>query len=456
MKKLSAFNFLNFKDIKIPWLKTRKRFFLIVLIDSLIFLSTTLILDTKYNFSLSLFYKFLFIVNWIFISYVLGRYHNLNLSNNLKLIKSFFKTLISYIVSSLLLLLILIISEKSQNYNIKELFLISIICIPLSFFVQTIINIKLKEYDKNTKKWFYLGSSKTREQFSKNLSLSRVENKIINSSNINNLSKEDINNLKGFIIKDKSKIPNNIKNKFIYYNLKKLNILTVNEWCEEFLQRIPLNMINEIDLIRGEYSYIKKKLQIKFKRLGDIIFSFILLTASLPLILTSAILIKLEDGGNIFYEQKRTGLNGKLIKIYKLRSMIIDAEKKGVQWSNRNDKRVTKIGKFIRKTRIDELPQLLAVLKGEMSLIGPRPERPEIEKKLRQEIPFYDFRYSVKPGLSGWAQINYPYGASILDAENKLSYDLYYIKNFSTLLDFLILLKTVKLVLNAQGSLSKN
>ena len=442
--------------MKIPWLKTRKRFFFIVTIDSLIFLSTTLLLDTKYNFSLSLFYKFLFIINWIFISYILGRYHELNLISNLKLIKSFFKTLSSFIVSSLLLLLVLIISEKSQNYNIEELFFISIICIPLSFLTQTLINIKFKEYDKNTKKWFYLGSSKTKELFKKNLHLSRVENEIINSPRINNLSKDDIKNLKGFIVRDKSKIPNNIKNQLVYNSIKKINFLTVNEWCEEFLQRIPLNLISEIDLIRSEYRFLNKKLQIKVKRLGDIVFSLFLLIICSPLILISGIFIKIEDGGNIFYKQTRTGLNGKLIKIFKLRSMVIDAEKKGVQWSNRNDKRVTKIGRFIRKTRIDELPQLLAVLNGDMSLIGPRPERPEIEKKLRLEIPFYDFRYSVKPGLSGWAQINYPYGASIQDAENKLSYDLYYIKNFSSLLDFLILLKTIKLVLNAQGSLSRH
>ena len=442
--------------MKIPWLKTRKRLFLIVLIDSFIFLSTTLLLDKRYNFSLSLFYKFLFIIDWIFISYILGRYHELNLINNLKLISSFFKTLSSYIVSSLLLLLVLIISEKSQNYNLEELFFISIICIPLSFLAQNFINIKLKEYDKNKNKWFFLGTSKTRGLFNKNLHLSRVENEIIYSPEINNLSKDDIKTLKGFIINDKRKIPTSIKNKLVFNKIKNLNFLTVNEWCEEFLQRIPLNLITEIDLIRGEYRFLNKKLQIKIKRLGDILFSLFLLIICSPLILFSSILIKIEDGGDIFYQQTRTGLNGKLIKICKLRSMVIDAEKKGAQWSNRNDKRITKIGRFIRKTRIDELPQLLAVLKGDMSLIGPRPERPEIEKKLRLEIPFYDFRYSVKPGLSGWAQINYPYGASIQDAENKLSYDLYYIKNFSILIDFLILLKTIKLVLNAQGSLSKN
>ena len=132
--------------------------------------------------------------------------------------------------------------------------------------------------------------------------------------------------------------------------------------------------------------------------------------------------------------------------------MKINAEKDGIQWSHKKDQRITKVGKIIRATRLDELPQLLCVLKGSMSLIGPRPERPEIESKLLQELPYYNYRYIIKPGISGWAQVNYPYGASILDTKIKLSFDIYYIKHFSILLDILILFKTIKLVLNAKGS----
>ena len=132
--------------------------------------------------------------------------------------------------------------------------------------------------------------------------------------------------------------------------------------------------------------------------------------------------------------------------------MIIDAEKKGIQWADSSDIRITKIGRILRKLRIDELPQLLLVLSGEMSLIGPRPERPKIDILLRDHIPNYDLRYSIKPGISGWAQVNCPYGASINDSKLKLSYDIYYIKNFSILLDCMILLQTIKLVLNGKGS----
>ena len=161
---------------------------------------------------------------------------------------------------------------------------------------------------------------------------------------------------------------------------------------------------------------------------------------------------KIEDNGPILYSQRRTGFAGKVFTIYKLRSMKITAEKDGFKWSSKNDARITKIGFWLRITRLDELPQLLCVLEGSMSLIGPRPERPEIEGELLNELPYYNYRYIIRPGISGWAQVNYPYGASISDTKIKLSFDIYYIKHFSILLDILILFKTIKLVLNAKGS----
>ena len=136
--------------------------------------------------------------------------------------------------------------------------------------------------------------------------------------------------------------------------------------------------------------------------------------------------------------------------------MKINAEKDGIQWSQKRDQRITKVGKLIRATRLDELPQLLCVLQGSMSLIGPRPERPEIESKLLKELPYYNYRYIIKPGISGWAQVNYPYGASILDTKIKLSFDIYYIKHFSILLDILILFKTIKMLIHVKGSVPKN
>jgi len=160
----------------------------------------------------------------------------------------------------------------------------------------------------------------------------------------------------------------------------------------------------------------------------------------------------LEDGGPIFYSQIRNGLGGFPYTIHKLRSMRIDAEQSGAQWVKRSDSRITKVGSFLRRTRLDELPQLWCVFAGSMSLIGPRPERPEFDQELEHHIPHYRLRYCVRPGLSGWAQVNYPYGASVEDAANKLSYDLYYLRNFSFWLDLLILFKTIRLVFNARGA----
>ena len=162
-------------------------------------------------------------------------------------------------------------------------------------------------------------------------------------------------------------------------------------------------------------------------------------------------MIYLEDKGPIFYTQTRSGLNGKIIKIIKFRSMHVNAEIDGIQWSKNNDKRITRIGRILRALRIDELPQLFCVIFGSMSLIGPRPERPEIEEKLFTKLPYYKSRYILKPGISGWAQVNYHYGASVADTKQKLSYDIYYISNFSFFLDLLIFFKTIKLVLNAKG-----
>ncbi len=191
---------------------------------------------------------------------------------------------------------------------------------------------------------------------------------------------------------------------------------------------------------------------IKVKRVLDIIFSLLGLLISLVITIPVAILIKLESKGPIFYRQKRVGLNNNIFECIKFRSMTVDAEKYGAIWASKNDSRVTRVGKIIRKLRIDEIPQMWNVLKGEMSFIGPRPERPEFVYQLEKKIPYYNLRHSVKPGITGWAQVCYPYGASEEDALEKLKYDLYYIKNLSLFLDFQILLKTAKVVLLGKGA----
>jgi lipopolysaccharide/colanic/teichoic acid biosynthesis glycosyltransferase len=169
--------------------------------------------------------------------------------------------------------------------------------------------------------------------------------------------------------------------------------------------------------------------------------------------LATAVAIKLDTPGPVFYRQERTGLHGETFTLFKFRSMAIDAEVAGKpQWAEMRDPRVTRVGAFIRASRIDELPQLFNVLRGEMSMIGPRPERPIFVDELAKVIPFYNHRGYVKPGLTGWAQVNYPYGASVEDAREKLAYDLYYVKNRGVLLDMIILLSTVRVILFREGA----
>jgi exopolysaccharide biosynthesis polyprenyl glycosylphosphotransferase len=189
----------------------------------------------------------------------------------------------------------------------------------------------------------------------------------------------------------------------------------------------------------------------KLKRFTDVTISGVLLVFVFPLMLLAALAIKLDTPGPIFYSQTRSGLYGKPFKVYKFRSMYQDAEKRGAQWASQRDPRITRVGYWLRVMRIDELPQIWNVLCGEMSLIGPRPERPEFDVKLKEAIPYYEVRYLVKPGITGWAQVMYPYGASIEDAYEKLSYDLYYIKNYSLWLDLAIAFKTIRIVLLGKG-----
>jgi lipopolysaccharide/colanic/teichoic acid biosynthesis glycosyltransferase len=178
-----------------------------------------------------------------------------------------------------------------------------------------------------------------------------------------------------------------------------------------------------------------------------------LLALTLPLLAVVACLIKLDSRGPVLYRQVRVGLRGRTFLILKFRSMQVDAERDGrARWAAREDPRVTRIGAVIRKLRIDELPQVLNVLRGDMSFVGPRPERPVFVDELSRAIPYYAERHWVRPGITGWAQINYPYGASIEDARRKLSFDLYYVKNQSTFLDFAILLQTARVIFWNHGA----
>lgn len=221
-------------------------------------------------------------------------------------------------------------------------------------------------------------------------------------------------------------------------------------FVERIKGNIELNVLHPSIMIFS-HGFVKAT---KNKRLFDIIVSLFILVLTSPIFISTALLIWLSSFGTrpIFYKQTRVGLGGKHFSVLKFRSMKVDAEKDGAQFAKKNDARVTLIGRIIRKTRIDELPQLLNVLKGDMSFVGPRPERPEFVKDFIDEIPHYDLRHAVKPGISGWAQICYPYGENIEDTKNKLEFDLYYIKNYSLFLDLTIIFQTVQVVVFGQGA----
>lgn len=229
-------------------------------------------------------------------------------------------------------------------------------------------------------------------------------------------------------------------------------ILNLSQFFEEIEKKVPVDFLNqEWFIFEKGFELFHNPLGLRVKRILDLILALILLFFTWPVILIFAMLIKLESKGSAFYSQIRTGLNGREFPIFKLRSMVSDAEKQGAQWAKSNDSRVTRIGKFIRVTRIDELPQLWNVIKGDMSFIGPRPERPEFNVDLEKKIPFYRLRHLVRPGVTGWAQVMYAYGASVEDSKQKLQFDLYYIKNFSFILDMLIIFRTIRVVLFGKG-----
>ena len=235
------------------------------------------------------------------------------------------------------------------------------------------------------------------------------------------------------------------------YRRRRIRIESEAEFWERHLRRVDIAGLDQAWFAELDRTPVHR-LTAAVTRSMDILTSLALLLTTLPLMLFVAVLVCLDSPGPILYRQERVGRDGQSFTLLKFRSMRANAEATGPTWAQQRDPRVTRIGLFMRRTRIDELPQLINILRGEMSFIGPRPERPHFVEQLADAIPFYRERARVKPGLTGWAQVNYPYGASVEDAKAKLSYDLYYVKNRSLLLDILILLSTVRVILFQEGA----
>ncbi len=231
-----------------------------------------------------------------------------------------------------------------------------------------------------------------------------------------------------------------------------INIIDGESFYERITGKLLVEKIKPSWLIFSD-GFVKSRISRGTKRLVELLLSIVMLVSLSPLILLVAVAIKLDSRGPVLFSQERVGEQGKIYNLYKFRSMQSDAEKEsGPVWASHNDPRITRVGKIIRKLRIDELPQLWNVFKGDMGFVGPRPERPVFVEKLEKTIPYYKERFSVRPGVTGWAQIKYPYGASEEDAREKLKYDLYYIKNMSLVMDLMVIFHTAKIVLLGRGS----
>jgi sugar transferase (PEP-CTERM system associated) len=283
----------------------------------------------------------------------------------------------------------------------------------------------------------------------------RVGQKLVNPSIINDQSqildiaiKERVNRIIVALEERRGKFPDA---QLLECKMRGIAVEEGIEFYERLTGRLQVESLRPSFLIFSD-GFKKSKLTMWTKRITEFSLSLIGLFLLSPITLVISILIKIDSRGPVFYKQERVGEGGKIFKLLKFRSMVENAETNGPVWAEQDDKRITRVGRWMRKWRIDEIPQMFNVLKGDMSFVGPRPERSFFVEKLRKEIPFYDQRFSVKPGVTGWAQIKYRYGASKEDALEKLEYDLYYIKNLSPLYDLLIIFETIKVVLSGKGA----
>ena len=447
-------------QIRFPWIISRKRLLVAAFLDGIIFLATYCgyfyvrferapLVSTR---------LILLLILWTLSSYVFGRYINGREYKyqrlGLEIIQLFLRTLV---VLSITLGITLLHSWLFNN-ELAEVtfrsFLIPFLGLLafISPFCQFLLSRWIQKNTASTQHWILLGQQESYTTLLRHLQFIRLPVKIAYMQ-----EEELTSEFEGNLIFDDN-IFKSQRSIHLLLTLQQKGVQILNRlsWCESVLQRFPPDLLSDEDLLRGEFTKSPLSAEFRLKRVGDIFVSLLILIVSCPILLLVAFLIKIQDGGPIFYSQVRAGLNGKHFRIWKFRSMRVDAETDGIQWSDQKDNRITRIGNLIRRLRIDELPQLFCVINGSMSLIGPRPERPEIDIELMAQIPHYQLRYKMLPGLSGWAQVNYPYGASLADSENKLSYDLFYLRNYSFFLDLLIFFKTIRLVFNAQGAIAND
>lgn len=443
-------------QLRLPWILSRRRLLAAVLLDSALFVAlyNGLFLQRFGRWPDGSILLLVLWAMWLLSSYVLGRYQGVDgirsSAASFTALQGVVKTtlVVGFSLAGTLTYLWLFKTNAGgsqfRSFLIPYLGFLGL----FSLLIQYLLGFWVRNRRIEIEHWRFLGTYEACQQLRYHLKWARLP------AVLDHLSHEKISELTktSIVVEDFSAELSSVLANLLRLRQEGCVVVSRQDWCETVLQRFPSEYLSDADLLRGEFSFPGGTFQSRLKRLGDVLLSAFLLLIASPLLVILALMIKLEDGGPILYSQTRTGLGGVQFTIYKLRSMRVDAERDGVQWVKRTDPRITRIGSVLRRTRVDELPQLWCVFTGSMSLIGPRPERPEFDQQFVQGIPHYGLRHHMRPGLSGWAQVNYPYGASVEDAANKLSYDLYYLRNFSFWLDLLILFKTIRLVFNAQGS----
>ena len=377
--------------------------------------------------------------SWALIFYLFGLYDIFNIKPNIPHLKRFGWAIITVFVWGIVFFYIFPsfgIAPKTNLVILTSIFGI------LSFSIRRLIYV----LNLNQKKAILVGDEKFLGELSDKIKQNpQIGLKIISYNEDSRSIFEKYHNIRRSIfILDKNNFEfNEPEIQKILSN--KNEILDVANAYEKYLYKIPVDYVSSSWII--ENINFKKDISYSIlSRFFEVIFSVFALILTAPLLLLVFVFIKLEDGGPIFYTQKRIGLNGKKFNIYKLRSMKENSEKDGAMWSLEKDPRVTKIGKVIRKLHIDEIPQMINIIKGDIGLVGPRSERPEFVEILEKEIPHYSMRHSIKPGFTGWAQIKYHYARSTQESKEKFEYDLYYIKNRNIFMDFGIFLRTLQII----------
>lgn len=269
---------------------------------------------------------------------------------------------------------------------------------------------------------------------------------------ISDLDRIDLRSYAGVVLTKELTLDDALAKRLMRYRMQGTRIYGLSDFYESLWHKVPVLHLHQGWFVFSHgFDLLHNPIGMRIKRMLDVVFASLGLVVALPLMLLLGLLIRLDSPGPVIYRQERKGENGHIFVLYKLRSMYVNKDGRDVKWTIRDDPRITRFGRLIRLFRLDELPQLINVIRGDMSFIGPRPEAKELTALYEQEIPFYDLRYLVKPGITGWAQVMYPYGSSVEDAREKLQYDLFYIKNYSLLLDLAIFLKTIRVVLFGKG-----